>query len=85
MANELGRGPKSSSAEDILLWAVAHDVDAEGRWKEQWRWNKALKIKVDKVIVEQNKMAAKVVGASLVGGAVVALLGLLAAFGLKLF
>lgn len=44
-----------------------------------------LENKVDLLIKEQNKIVAKVVGASVIGGAVVALLGLLAAFGLKLF
>jgi len=39
MANARGRGPKSSSPEDIYIWAVAHDVDIQGRWNTQWKSN----------------------------------------------
>ena len=51
-----------------------------------------LEKKVEKLIVEHNEMVkdnakllGRIIGASLVGGALVMILGLLAAFGLKLF
>ncbi len=39
MANSSARGPMSDSPEDIYRWAVAHDVEVDVWWHQQWKDN----------------------------------------------